>query len=123
MADLEMAPPKERVALDCFVKSMESVDYHAQLMEDLVMAPHEERVTLDWFVKQMEPVQDPAQLMEGPGMEQRGALVINVKFAKQMEHALQVCLSEHIYALLSWITYKYYLKYAPANGKNFVWRL
>ena len=75
-------------------------------MVDLEMAPHKEHATLDCYVKTMEPVHQPAQLMEGPGMEQWGALVINVKFAKQMEHALQVCLSEHIYALLSWITYK-----------------
>ena len=34
MAALGMAPHKERVALDCFVKSMEPVQYPVQLIID-----------------------------------------------------------------------------------------
>ena len=49
-----MAHAKVHVTLVTYVKLMELVPRHAQLMEDLVMAPQEAHVTKANSVKQME---------------------------------------------------------------------
>ncbi len=54
MADLEMVPRKEHVTLACYVKPMELVQYHAQLMEYQEMEPRQALVIKVNFVKQME---------------------------------------------------------------------
>ena len=42
-----MAQHEEHVTVECYVKSMESVDYRVQLTEELEMASHRERVAGD----------------------------------------------------------------------------
>jgi hypothetical protein len=54
MVDLEMVQCKEHVTLDYYVKPMELVQYHAQLMEDLEMETLEVLAIQDNCVKQME---------------------------------------------------------------------
>ena len=54
MADLEMVQRKEHVTRDCYVKPMDLVLCHAQLMEDLVMEPREEHVMKVNYVNLMD---------------------------------------------------------------------
>ena len=49
-----MAPRKEHVTRDCYVKKMELVQWHAQLMEDLEMALREVHAMKANCVKRME---------------------------------------------------------------------
>ena len=57
MVYLETVPRKEHVPLDCYVKPMELVQCHAQLMEDQEMELHKVLVALGKCVNLMEHVQ------------------------------------------------------------------